>query len=216
MGRKKAVAEDFLADIPNIVTVQSSLSQSQPKPKPKRPKKAQAKATAFDIKNELTRKTKEAAGLLKTINKAKAKMKTLIDQAKAAKQAQDKADERTGAAEAVAKVLKAEKKDVEAKMIEGQAELRDALATKAVEIKVADEKAYVEGATDVREDYKKQELAVPDDSPLRDVGRLVLPFPPASSQSKAKAGEEEKEEEKGEEAEDKEAQVAVAEDPAGA
>ncbi|XP_028056771.1 uncharacterized protein LOC114260781 [Camellia sinensis] len=259
MGRQKAVADDLLADIPNVVTVQSFPSQSQPKLKPKRLKKAQTKATvtqidskdtlliskmaeveksasaaekrpaeaapsestrskklrsksattsgslkfdvpwappitiedkpvrvddsatdievgvalstalllskdlernaeAFDIKKELTHKTKEAAGLLKTINKAEAKMKTLINQAKAAKQAPDEADERARAAEAVAEVLKVEKKDAEAKMIEAQAELRDAMATKTAEIKVSDEKAYAEGAVDVREDYKKQDV----------------------------------------------------------
>ncbi|XP_028082077.1 uncharacterized protein LOC114283465 [Camellia sinensis] len=162
MGSKKAVADDLLADIPNIVTIQSSPLQSQPKPKPKRLKKAQTKATAppitiedkpdrvgdsttdievgvtlstalllpkdlernaevseyenftlmlqhsvqviqhahsfamqaFDIKKELVNKTKEATGLLKTVNKAEAKMKTLISQANAARKAQDEAKEK--------------------------------------------------------------------------------------------------------------------------
>ncbi|XP_028073476.1 dynactin subunit 1-like [Camellia sinensis] len=221
MGRKKVVADDLLADIPNIVTVQSSLSQSQPKLKPKRLKKAQAKTTVTQIdsedtlsiskiaeeiqhahsfamqvevmKKELVHKTKKAAGLLKTINKAEAKMKTLIDQAKVAKQAQGEAEERAETTDTIAEVLKAEKKEAEAKMIEAQAELRDALATKAAKIKAADEKIAT-----------LKELAVPEDSPLRDIGRLVLPFPPASSQSEAKAGKEEEEEE-GEEVEDEEA-----------
>ncbi|GMP46499.1 hypothetical protein CsSME_00014623 [Camellia sinensis var. sinensis] len=149
---------------------------------------------AFDIKKELTRKTKKAAGLLKTVNKAEAKMKTLIDQAKAAKQAQDEAEERAGAAVAIVEVLKAEKKEVEEKIAEAQAELIATLATKDAEIKAADEKAYAEGEANVCEDYKKQvreackkgftlgwmaalkELAILEDSPLRDVGRLVLPF----------------------------------------
>ncbi|XP_028124740.1 uncharacterized protein LOC114321711 [Camellia sinensis] len=273
MGRKKAVADNLLANIPNVVTVQSPSSQSQPKPKPKRLKKAQPKSMvtqidtedtlpisklaegektssvaqkrpaevepsestkserprsdttatsgslksnapwspsitiedkpvragdstddievgvafstallfpkdldrnaeasefenfalmlqysikAFDIKKELVNKTKEAVGLLKTVNKAEAKMKTLMDQAKVTKQAQDEAEERANAVEAIAKVLEAEKKEAEAKTAEAQAELIAALATKDAEIKAADEKAYAEGATDVREDYKKQ------------------------------------------------------------
>ncbi|XP_028117569.1 enolase-phosphatase E1-like [Camellia sinensis] len=102
---------------------------------------------------------KEVAGLLKTTNKAEAKMKTLIDQAKTAKQAQDEAEKRSGAAEAIAKVLEAEKKKAEAKTAKAQAKIIAALATKDAEIKVADEKAYAEGAADIREDYKKQDEA---------------------------------------------------------
>ncbi|XP_028066636.1 uncharacterized protein LOC114269498 [Camellia sinensis] len=264
MGCKKAVADDLLVDIPNVVTVQSSPSQSQPKPKPKRLKKAQAKATVTQIdsedtlsisklaedeksssaaekrpaeddlskstrlkklrslsitiedkpvrtgdsvvdievgvalstalllpndlnrmaevseyenfalmvqhsaiqhahsfalqteemKKELVHKTKKAARLLKSLNKAKAKMKSLIDQANAAKQAQDEAEKKAGAAEAVAEVFKAENKEAEAKIAKAQAELRTALAIKDAEIKAADEKAYAERAADVREDYK--------------------------------------------------------------
>ncbi|XP_028109696.1 uncharacterized protein LOC114308328 [Camellia sinensis] len=167
MGLKKAVVDDLLADIPNVTIVQSPSSQSLPKPKPKRLKKAQAKETAiqhadsfamqaFDIKKELVNKTKEAASLLKIVNKAEAKMKTLMDQAKLAKQAQEEADEKAGAAEAVAKVLEVEKKEAEAKTAEAQAELIVALATKEAEIKAADEKAFAEEAADVKEDYKKQ------------------------------------------------------------
>ncbi|XP_028122716.1 neurofilament medium polypeptide-like [Camellia sinensis] len=184
MGFKKAVAEDLLADIPNVVTViqhaHSFVMQ------------------AFDIKKELARKTKEAVGLVKSLNNTKAKIRGLIDKAKTAKQAQDEAKEKAGAAEAVAEVLKVEKKEAEAKTAEAQAELLAALATMDAEIKAADEK----------------ELTVPEDSPLRDAGRLELPFPSASSQSEAKAGEEEEKEE-GEEAEDEEAEVVGAEDPAG-
>ncbi|XP_028075022.1 uncharacterized protein LOC114277328 [Camellia sinensis] len=333
MGHKKAVVDDLLANIPNIVTVQPSPSQSQPKPKPKpkRLKKAQPKATitqidsedtlsiskiakveksastaekrpaeaapsestrskkprsestktlgsmksdapwaplitikdklvkvgdsatdlevgvafstalflpkdlecntevseyensalmlqhsvqaiqhaysfamqAFDIKKELVNKTKEADSLLKTVNKAEAKMKTLMDQAKAAKKAQDEADERAGAAKAIAKVLEAEKKEAEAKTAEAQAELIAALAAKDAEIKTADEKAYAERATDIKEDYKKQELAVPEDSALKNASNLVLPFPPSPSQSEDEVeSEEEAEVEKSEKAMD--------------
>ncbi|XP_028085052.1 neurofilament medium polypeptide-like [Camellia sinensis] len=103
------------------------------------------------MKKELVSKTKEAANLQKTINKAKVEMKNFIEQAKVAKKAQDEAEERPGAAEAIAKVLEAE-----AKTAEAQAELVVALATKEAEIKAADEKAYAEGMADVKEDYKKQ------------------------------------------------------------
>ncbi|XP_028120023.1 uncharacterized protein LOC114317485 [Camellia sinensis] len=89
MAHKKAVADDLLADILNTV---SAIQHAH-----------FVTMQAFEIKKELNCKTKEAAGLLKTINKAEAKMKTLIDQAKAAKQAQDEAEEKAGAAEAVAK-----------------------------------------------------------------------------------------------------------------
>ncbi|XP_028099681.1 uncharacterized protein LOC114299192 [Camellia sinensis] len=111
----------------------------------------------FNIKKEFTNKTKEAASLQKTINKAEAKMKTLISQVEEAKKAKDEVDERAGAAEAITKVLEAKKKEAEAKTAEAQAELIAALATKDAEIKTADEKAYAEGVVGVKEDYKKQD-----------------------------------------------------------
>ncbi|XP_028112814.1 uncharacterized protein LOC114310916 [Camellia sinensis] len=112
---------------------------------------------AEEMKKELVHKTKEAAGLLKSLNKAEAKMKALIDQAKTAKQAQDEAEEKAGAAEATAEVLKAEKKEAEAKTAKAQAELRATLATKDAEIKAEDDKAYAKGVADVLEEYKKQD-----------------------------------------------------------
>ncbi|XP_028075178.1 dynactin subunit 1-like [Camellia sinensis] len=111
---------------------------------------------AFNIKKELTNKTKEAANSQRARNKAEGKLKALIDQAEVAKKAQDEAEEKTDVAEAIAKVLAAEKKEAEAKMVETQKELQDALATKKAEIKVADKKAYAEGVADVKEDYMKQ------------------------------------------------------------
>ncbi|XP_028121383.1 uncharacterized protein LOC114318619 [Camellia sinensis] len=140
---------------------------------------------AFDIKKELVNKTKEAAGLLKTAN--------------AARKAQDEAEEKADAAEAVAKVLEVEKKEAEVKTAEAQAKLIVSLATKDAEIKAADEKAYAEGAADVREYYKKQvkqELAVPEDSRLREDSHIVLPFPPTPSQSEDEAESEEEAEAK--------------------
>ncbi|XP_028075197.1 enolase-phosphatase E1-like [Camellia sinensis] len=138
---------------------------------------------AFNIKKELANKTKEAVGLQKAINRAEAKMKTLMKQA----------EEKAGAAEAIAKVLEAEKKEAEEKTADAQAELIAALATKDAEIKAADEKAYAEEAADVKEDYKRQvrQLDVPEDSPLKDAGNLILLFPPTPSQSEDEAESEE-------------------------
>ncbi|XP_028100848.1 uncharacterized protein LOC114300161 [Camellia sinensis] len=115
----------------------------------------QRSVQAFAIKKELANKTKEAASLQRALNKAKGKRKGLTDQAEAAKKAQDEAEEKADAAEAITKVLAAKKKEAKGKMIEAQKELQDALATKVAEIKAADEKAYAEGAADVKEDYKK-------------------------------------------------------------
>ncbi|XP_028070420.1 uncharacterized protein LOC114272901 [Camellia sinensis] len=169
---------------------------------------------AFNIKKELANKTKEAAGLQRTINKAEAKIKTLMKQAEEAKKAQEEVEERAGAADAIAKVLEAEKKEVEAKTADAQAELIAALATKDAEIKAMDEKAYAEGAADVKEDYKRQVrkacnkgytlgwmaalkvLAIPEDSPLKNASSLVLPFPLTPSQSEDEAEFEEVAEDK--------------------
>ena len=70
------------------------------------------------------------------------------------------------------------------------------MATKAAEIKDADEKAYNQGMADVTEAYEQQvkqacnrgfslgwmsllkELNVPEDSPLRNANAIPLPFPP--------------------------------------
>ncbi|XP_028082844.1 serine/threonine-protein phosphatase 4 regulatory subunit 2-A-like [Camellia sinensis] len=48
----------------------------------------------------------------------------------------------------MADVLRAEAKEFEAKIAKAEAKLQEALATKVVEIKVADEKAYAEGQAD--------------------------------------------------------------------
>ncbi|XP_028122969.1 uncharacterized protein LOC114320075 [Camellia sinensis] len=140
---------------------------------------------AFKMRKELADKIREVAGLQKTIKKAEVKMKTLSDQAEAAIKAKDEAEEKTDAVEAIKKVLEAQKKEVEEKMAAAQKELQDALVTKEAKIQAIDEKAYVEGAADVKEDYKKQvkqacnkgftigwmtalkKLDVPEDSPLK-------------------------------------------------
>ncbi|XP_028081720.1 uncharacterized protein LOC114283088 [Camellia sinensis] len=117
--------------------------------------------------------TKEATGFLSSLNNIEAKIKGLIDQAKAAKAAQDTAEERADAAEAVAEVLKVEAKEAEAKTtdaktVEVKAELQEALATKEVEIKVADEKAFSEG----------------------DINQLQVPFLPSPKDSEDEAKDE--------------------------
>ncbi|XP_028070272.1 uncharacterized protein LOC114272752 [Camellia sinensis] len=112
------------------------------------------KGEAF--KKELVRKTKEVASFLTSLNNVEAKMKMLLDQAKAAKQAQDQTKEKAEATEAVPDLLRAEAKESKAKITKAEAELREALATKAVKIKVADEKAYTESQANVRDAYKEQ------------------------------------------------------------
>ncbi|XP_028059585.1 uncharacterized protein LOC114263285 [Camellia sinensis] len=184
MGCNKAVVEDLLTDLLGVVTVQSSPSESQSKPKSKRVKMAKAKApvTQMDIedtlpisklakviqrthsfatkaeafKKELVCKTKEAVGFLASLNNAEVKMMILLDQAKATKQAQDQVEEKTQAAEAVAYVLRTKAKESEAKIAKAEAELREALATKASEIKAANKKAYAEGQANVRDAYNEQ------------------------------------------------------------
>ncbi|XP_028051902.1 uncharacterized protein LOC114256459 [Camellia sinensis] len=54
IGRKPAIVEDLLANIPGVMMVQSSSSSSQSKPKPKRVKKAKTKATVTQIDSKDT------------------------------------------------------------------------------------------------------------------------------------------------------------------
>ncbi|XP_028083958.1 glutathione reductase, chloroplastic/mitochondrial-like, partial [Camellia sinensis] len=121
---------------------------------------------SFETRKALADKTREVASLQKTNKRVKAKMKTLADQAEAAVKAKDDAEEKADAAEAINKVLEAQKKEVEEKTIEAQKELQDALATKDAELKAVDEKAYNEGVADVTVDYEKQELAITFDEAL--------------------------------------------------
>ncbi|XP_028124698.1 uncharacterized protein LOC114321691 [Camellia sinensis] len=84
-------------------------------------------------------------------------MKKLEDQAEAATKAQSLAEEKAESAEAIKKVAEAEKRKAEDKKAQAKKELQDALSTKDVEIKAADEKAYAQGMADVTEEYKLQE-----------------------------------------------------------
>ncbi|XP_028110654.1 methyl-CpG-binding domain-containing protein 10-like [Camellia sinensis] len=84
-------------------------------------------------------------------------MKKLEDQAEAATKAQSLAEEKAESAEAIKKVAEAEKKEAEDKKAQAEKEPQDALSTKDVEIKAADEKAYAQGMANVTEEYKLQE-----------------------------------------------------------
>ncbi|XP_028070672.1 uncharacterized protein LOC114273080 [Camellia sinensis] len=166
---------------------------------------------AEDCKKELTQKTKEATKLLSALNKAEARIRGLLDQAKATELSLKAAEDRAEAAKNVAEVAQAEVKEAKEKEAQAQTELQTTLSTKAAEIREADAKAYAERAADIREEYKKQvrqacnmgytlnwmaalkELVVPEDSLLRDESRLVVPFRPAPSQSEGEARGEERE-----------------------
>ncbi|XP_028120754.1 dynactin subunit 1-like [Camellia sinensis] len=88
---------------------------------------------------------REVSSLQKTDKNLQSKMKTLEDQVEIAIKAKDDAEEKVGAADAINKVLQAQLKEAEDKMVEAQRELQDALATKEAEVKAADEKGYNEG-----------------------------------------------------------------------
>ncbi|XP_028096698.1 uncharacterized protein LOC114296591 [Camellia sinensis] len=161
-----------------------------------------------ELKKKLSNKTKQVAKLLSSLNKAEARIRSLQDKAKAAQLAQSKAEDSTEAAENVVVVAKDEAQEAKEKESQAQIELQMELATKAAEIKAADEKAYAEEAANVRDAYKKQvneacnkgytlgwmsalkELVVPNDSPLCDASQLTLPFSPTLSQSEDEAEEE--------------------------
>ncbi|XP_028100259.1 radixin-like [Camellia sinensis] len=170
---------------------------------------------------QLAEKKREVSSLQKTNKNLQSKMKTLEDQAEVAIKAKDEAEEKVGAAEAINKVLQAQLKEAEDKVAQAQEELQDALATKEVEIKDANEKAYAQGMADVTEAYEKQvkqacnkgfslgwmtllkKLDVPEDSSLRNADAIPLPFPPtpppSQSDSESDSEDEAKEEVLGEE-----------------
>ncbi|XP_028070061.1 otolith matrix protein OMM-64-like [Camellia sinensis] len=95
-------------------------------------------------------------------------MKKLEDQAEAATKAQQIAEEKAESAEAIRKVTEAENEEFKSKMAQAEKELQKALATKKAEIKEADEKAYAQ-----------------DDSPLRNAEAVPLSFPPLPPPSQA-------------------------------
>ncbi|XP_028125427.1 C-type lectin domain-containing protein 180-like [Camellia sinensis] len=137
---------------------------------------------SFENREKLAEKKREVSSLQKTNKNLQSKMKTLEDQAEDAIKAQHDAEEKTGAAEAINKILQAQMKEAKDKMAAAQRELQDALATKEAEVKAVDEKGYNEGVADVTADYEKQ-LEVPKDSPLKNADDIPLPFPPTPTQS---------------------------------
>ncbi|XP_028054924.1 uncharacterized protein LOC114259127 [Camellia sinensis] len=164
---------------------------------------------SLENRKELADKRKEVASLQKANKSLQSKMKKLEDQAEAVIKAKDDTDEKAGAAEAINKVLEAQRKESEEKMAQAQKELQDVLATKDAELKAADEKGYNEGVADVIVDYEKQvkqaynkgftlgwmallkKLEVSEDSPLRNADVIPLPFPPTPSKSNDESESEE-------------------------
>ncbi|XP_028080472.1 autophagy-related protein 11-like [Camellia sinensis] len=118
---------------------------------------------SFENREKLAKKKREVSSLQKTNKSLQSKMKTLEDQAEAAIKAQNVAEEKADSAEAIKKVLEAEKKDAEEKTAQAQKELQEALATKDAELKAADEKGYKEGVANVTADYEKQEKQLTQD-----------------------------------------------------
>ncbi|GMP75798.1 hypothetical protein CsSME_00032756 [Camellia sinensis var. sinensis] len=124
------------------------------------------------------------------------------------------AEEKAEFAEAIRKVVEAEKKEAEVKKAQAEKKLQKALATKKAEIKEADEKAYAQGMADVTEEYKLQvrqacnkgfslgwmafakKLNIPDDLPLRKADAIPLPFPPPPSQAEDESESESENEDK--------------------
>ncbi|XP_028076391.1 otolith matrix protein OMM-64-like [Camellia sinensis] len=89
-------------------------------------------------------------------------------QAETATKAQQIVEEKAESAEAIRKVAEAEKEEFKSKMAQAEKELQKALATKKAEIEEADEKAYAQ-----------------DDSPLRNAEAVPLSFPPLPPPSQA-------------------------------
>ncbi|GMP73874.1 hypothetical protein CsSME_00031474 [Camellia sinensis var. sinensis] len=95
------------------------------------------------VKKELTQRTKEA----------EVQARHFMDKSKAAEAAQSQAEEKSKAAETIAKAAQAE------------AELKNALAFKEVEIKKADDKAYAKGQADANKGVEA-DVAVGAKSPI--------------------------------------------------
>ncbi|XP_028076934.1 vacuolar-sorting protein snf7-like [Camellia sinensis] len=145
---------------------------------------------SFENRERLAEMKREVSSLQKTNKGLQSKMKKLEDQAEEAIKAQTEADEKAEAAEAIRKVAKSQRREAEEKMAQAEKELQKALATKEVEIKDADEKAYSQGMADVTEAYEKQ---------VKEADTIPLPFPPALTPSEdigeSDAEDEAKEEE---------------------
>ncbi|XP_028092493.1 tropomyosin-2-like [Camellia sinensis] len=108
------------------------------------------------MRKDLAKKTKEAAKLLSSLNKAKASNRALMDQAKDAKTAQSLAEEKAKEAKNEAEAARADLEAANAKVADMEAKLQEALANKEAEVKAADEKAFEEGQATVHDQYKQQ------------------------------------------------------------
>ncbi|XP_028068506.1 uncharacterized abhydrolase domain-containing protein DDB_G0269086-like [Camellia sinensis] len=163
----------------------------------------------------MTEMKKEFSALQKTNKGLQLKMKKLEDQAEATTKAQQIAEEKAESAEAIRKVAEAEKIEAEDRKAQAEKELQEALATKDVEIKEADEKAYAQGMADVTEEYKLQKLDLPADSPFRNADAIPLPFPPPPPPSQPEDAFESEDEDGGEDEDKAEILVRKPKDAAG-
>ncbi|XP_028113937.1 uncharacterized protein LOC114311974 [Camellia sinensis] len=111
---------------------------------------------SFENRERLVEMKREFPSLQKTNKGLQAKMKKMEDQAEAVIKAQNNAEEKAEAAEAIRKVDESQKREAEERMVQAEKELQEALATKDAEIKEADEKAYTPGMADVTEAYELQ------------------------------------------------------------
>ncbi|XP_028055049.1 uncharacterized protein LOC114259236 [Camellia sinensis] len=107
-------------------------------------------------KKKLVRKTKEAVKLLSLLNHAKVNNRALLDQAKAAKAAQNLAEEKAKLANDEAEVARADLAAAKAKAAGLEAKLQEALDSKEAKVKAVDEKAFEEGQAAVRGQYQQQ------------------------------------------------------------
>ncbi|XP_028103354.1 otolith matrix protein OMM-64-like [Camellia sinensis] len=132
---------------------------------------------SFENRQRVVDMKREISALKKDSKSFESKMKKLEDQAEAATKAQQIDEEKAESAEAIRKVAEAEKEEFKSKMAQAEKELQKALATKKTEIEEADEKAYAQ-----------------DDSPLRNAEAVPLPFPPnqagEESESEPEANDE--------------------------
>ncbi|XP_028065624.1 uncharacterized protein LOC114268625 [Camellia sinensis] len=125
-------------------------------------------AHSYAVKTEmmrkgLARKTKEVAKLLSSLHHAGANNQALLDQAEASKVTQDLAEEKAKTANDEAETARADLEAAKGKAADLEAKLQEALASKEAEVNAADEKAFEEGQTAVRDQYKQQEPNVSGD-----------------------------------------------------
>ncbi|XP_028057545.1 uncharacterized protein LOC114261474 [Camellia sinensis] len=100
------------------------------------------------VKKVLVKKTQETATLLASLNEAETCTQNLMDKAKAAKIAKNKAKAKAEAAKADAKAAKVRAAEAEAKLTE-------ALEVKDAKIKSANKKAFKEGQAAICDQYKQ-------------------------------------------------------------